>query len=327
MGEFHGNGLDAGLLIGEQGDQFCRMGCGDSGHHIPQLFAVQHLHIALEEVGVGNVEGTVGAVDLQKRQRSIPGVQAHVYRTNRAAFKFHNAGVCGVHLGVLPGAQNVPGFPADGGKTADFLNGAQEINKGGHVIRTHVTHGAGTLLEEEAGVGMPQLMTRRVKVGGETKGSADGTVVQKLSALLDAGAQEGVGSADAHQALLPGQGHQLFCLGDIQGQRLFAVGVLSGFQNLLVDAVVCSGDGQVHHQLDLIHSQQLLHRAGNRYAITLCGGFCLIHKHICYCYQLQVVIVIPDVGHIDLCNGAAADQTDFNSFHNSPTFYLKFRFR
>lgn len=231
----------------------------------------------IEVIGVGGGEGALGAVNFDEGQVGAAGaVEAEDRVDEDSVLKFDGAVVMGIDVdgneaavGGLAFLQGARGVGHDG------LGGAEKVNQGSDVVGAHVEEGAAAGLVVKGRVGVPEVVATADEEDLAGAGFTDGTAIQERPGGLLAGAEEGIGGATHAQALLSGEGEDIFPILQGVGKGFLAVGVFARFQDPGVYFGVGGGNGEVDHHLNFRVGQQVLDRAkGNvEFLGTLPGSF------------------------------------------------------
>ena len=166
-------------------------------------FAVEILlqhDLTAEAIGVGYLNGTPGAVNLDPGQGGTPNIKGGDDVTHSTVFKPQQTVDMGGNfyiddLSVIGLAGDPAGGEAGGGHACHAHNAAHQTDQSSQVVRTHIEHGAAADLVVEGRVGMPGFMPVAHHEGIGTDDIADQTVINDLAAGLDAAAKESIGGA------------------------------------------------------------------------------------------------------------------------------------
>ena len=159
---------------------------------------------------------------------------------------------------------------------------------------------------------MPGLVAVAGHEGGGTDHVADSSLVNELTAGLDACAHVGIGCARDPESLFLGQSDQLhaFLPGCTQG--LFGVDGLTRQESGLGDLEMLIGAGDVEHHVHLGVCKQLVHiviELGN--VVFLDGVLCPLADEVADADDFNVLEAVGDVLQVDARNGTNAYEADF----------------
>ena len=229
------------------------------------------IHGAAEEVGVGDAQTSRGPVklDLVFAAGVAVHVEAHDEGDDRAAFEHEGRAVVGLHFdghhlaeAFLAGDHAL--VPRARGHGRDRFHRAEHLDERGDEVWPHVEKRAAAFEVNEGRVGVPAFGAGRQHERRAGERLADPAVIDELARGLQAGAQDGVRRAAQAQAFAVRQFQHFVRFRRVQGERLFAVSVLAGFEHLLADARVDLGHGEVDDDLD--------GRVGQKFRDAACGN-------------------------------------------------------
>ena len=160
---------------------------------------------------------------------------------------------------------------------------------------------------------MPGLGPWAHHEGGGGNRLADFALVDQGANGLMTAAQKGVRGAADSQSCRLGSGKHPFALGNIETERLFAIGVFAGFKRRQIDVAVGSGNGEVEDHFHIVPRQQRVYRH-RRYAELGFNLFRRIGVQVRAADELQHVECRRGA-QIGGADGAAADETDAHRFH------------
>src|SRR5215212_3381886 len=271
---------------------------------------------AVGEVGVGEAQGTFGAVEVDPGLRLGPHVEGGDEGPHGAALEVHHAGHVGRSIDRDGGpGEGFAGYQALGERDAcgpgDPPHRSHQGRERGQVVGPHIEHRAGAWLEIEVGVRVPVLRAVAQHERRYGDGLAYDPLVHDLAARLEAAAQERVGGAADPQIPLGGQLEHLPPILQANSERLLGVDVLAGLQGRQRDLRMNYGDGQVEGDLDLFVGQQFLRAAGLRHTVGFRLGFRPLEHEVGTGDDLDVV-ERGRVLQIDAADLAAPDDSDFD---------------
>ena len=144
--------------------------------------------------------------------------------------------------------------------SGDAFHRAQEVDKRGEIVWTHVEHRPAARLEEKHRVRMPVLHPVRQHRGGSGHDLAGVVGVNHTARRLDAGAEDSIGGAADFHAPAPCRLHDRLAVLERYCQRLFGVDMLAGIDcgERYID--MSGRNCQVQHYIDIVALQELAWR-------------------------------------------------------------------
>ena len=202
------------------------------------------------EVGVGEAQGALGAVEVDPGLRLSPDVEGGDKGPHGAALEVHHAGYVG--RGVHRDGGPREGFAGDHSlgerdarRPGDPPYGSHQGRERGEVVGPHVEHRAGARLKEEVRVRVPVLGAVAEHERRHGDGLAYDPLVHDLAAGLQSAAEEGVRGAADPESSLGGHFQHPPPVLQTDSERLLSVYVLAGLQGRQRDLGVGDRDRQV----------------------------------------------------------------------------------